>query len=211
MKRFIQLTFQGIRNQAYYYYPLACALVGIVKLPFFRGGAKKVEIGAGPRARVGFVTLDCSLRCDLPWDLRLGLPFKSSSIDLIYAEHVLEHFDHNDLLQLLRSCFRVLKPGGCLKISVPNVELYVNAYNEKNSSFLSLFCQHKPALHYYSYVDYLNYMFYMNGEHRTMFDANNMAEILKAAGASVVSLREFEPDLDRDIRKHESLLVVATK
>lgn len=211
MKRYIQLIIKGLLNQAYYYYPMLVSLLGLMKLPFVSRQCTQVEIGAGPRKRTGFITLDCSIKCDVPWDLRLGLPFKDGRFDLIYAEHVLEHFDYADLCMLLQSAFRILKPGGLLKVSVPDVSLYVDALSASGAGFRTDLCPHKPALHYHTPIDYLNYMFYMNGEHRIMFDRNNIEAILRKCGASAVEVRAFDPTLDREVRRGESLLVCAHK
>ncbi|MGA7934786.1 MAG: methyltransferase domain-containing protein [Kovacikia sp.] len=59
--------------------------------------------------------------------------FADGSIDKIYASHVLEHFHHSlndELLSTLREWHRVLKPGGHLLVSVPDLRtlcwLYLN-------------------------------------------------------------------------------------
>lgn len=59
--------------------------------------------------------------------------FPNNSIDAIYASHVLEHFFYNidnELITTLQEWHRVLKPGGKLLISVPDLKtlcwLYLN-------------------------------------------------------------------------------------
>lgn len=47
--------------------------------------------------------------------------FEDNSIDAIYASHVFEHLGYrHELPKALRECFRALKSGGPLYISVPN-------------------------------------------------------------------------------------------
>ncbi|MEJ6481796.1 methyltransferase domain-containing protein [Nostoc punctiforme UO1] len=51
--------------------------------------------------------------------------FENNSISAIYASHVLEHFYHridNELMNTLTEWYRVLKPGGQLFISVPDLK-----------------------------------------------------------------------------------------
>lgn len=51
--------------------------------------------------------------------------FDNNSVDSIYASHVLEHFHHslnNEVLNTLTEWHRVLKPGGKLYISVPDMQ-----------------------------------------------------------------------------------------
>ena len=46
--------------------------------------------------------------------------FSDNSVDLIYASHVIEYFDREDVLPLLKEWRRVLKSSGVLRIAVPN-------------------------------------------------------------------------------------------
>lgn len=59
--------------------------------------------------------------------------FEKNSVEVIYASHVLEHFYYglnNELINTLIEWHRVLKPGGKLLISVPDLKtlcwLYLN-------------------------------------------------------------------------------------
>ena len=50
--------------------------------------------------------------------------FKDETFDELYASHVAEHFDYKDaLLKTLKEWHRVLKPGGKLHISVPDMDI----------------------------------------------------------------------------------------
>ena len=53
----------------------------------------------------------------------LNLPYKDDTVDLIYASHVLEYFDIVEVKEVLREWRRVLKPGGELRIAVPDFEM----------------------------------------------------------------------------------------
>lgn len=54
----------------------------------------------------------------------------SSSADLIYASHVLEHFSHRDIDVVLYEWHRLLKPGGEIFISVPDFSVLTHMYND---------------------------------------------------------------------------------
>lgn len=70
-------------------------------------------------------------------DLRKGIPFPNNSSDLVYHSHVLEHIDRENVGKFLTEIFRVLKPGGILRICVPDlwqlVQEYTNTYYHASS------------------------------------------------------------------------------
>jgi predicted SAM-dependent methyltransferase len=55
-------------------------------------------------------------------------PIPDASIDAIFCEHVLEHFDLENGIELLRQCVRVLKPGGSVRFIMPNAEIILRTY-----------------------------------------------------------------------------------
>lgn len=55
-------------------------------------------------------------------DLRGRLPFPDASADAVYHSHVLEHLERTHAAAFLSECRRVLKPGGTLRIAVPDLE-----------------------------------------------------------------------------------------
>jgi predicted O-linked N-acetylglucosamine transferase (SPINDLY family)/predicted SAM-dependent methyltransferase len=75
-----------------------------------KAGWKIVNIQAGPD--VDFIGNCTSLR------------FEDNTVDEVYASHVLEHLGfRNELPQALQEIRRVLKPGGVLRMSVPDLEV----------------------------------------------------------------------------------------
>jgi SAM-dependent methyltransferase len=61
-------------------------------------------------------------------DLRRTLPFPAESFDAIYASHVVEHLYRTDARRLLAECFRILRPGGVLRVVVPDLKAIVDEY-----------------------------------------------------------------------------------
>jgi len=64
----------------------------------------------------------------LAYNLLNGLPYEDDSFDLVYHSHVLEHFSKNDGEKFIKECMRVLKPGGVLRIAIPDLEQIVRNY-----------------------------------------------------------------------------------
>jgi predicted SAM-dependent methyltransferase len=69
------------------------------------------------------------------FDARQGIPWPDSSVDLIIASHFLEHITRAEGDQFLKECSRVLKPGGILRITVPDTKLIAAAYGNLKAKF----------------------------------------------------------------------------
>lgn len=61
-----------------------------------------------------------------------ALPYQDNTVDLIYASHVLEYFDRQEAVEVLTEWHRVLKPGGILRLAVPNFRAMARLYVEEN-------------------------------------------------------------------------------
>jgi ubiquinone/menaquinone biosynthesis C-methylase UbiE len=84
----------------------------------------KVNLGSGPaRKENGVVNVDVYpfAGVDIVHDIEKDLPFESNSIDSIYSSHSLEHCSHYKVDDILKECHRILKPGGSLRLIVPDV------------------------------------------------------------------------------------------
>ena len=57
-----------------------------------------------------------------------SLPYEDGSVDLIYASHVIEYFDREEVVDLLLEWVRCLKVGGVLRIAVPDFYSMVRLY-----------------------------------------------------------------------------------
>jgi predicted SAM-dependent methyltransferase len=172
----------------------------------------KLEFGAEKnRGLDGWTYVDVNGDCDLTLDLTHSLPFPNDSVGIIYSSHTLEHFEYFELLKLLTESLRVLKRGGIFSASVPNAQLYLNAYHNSENFDPEIFCRYKPAYDYNSKIDYVNYIAYMTGQHKYMFDEENIILILRKIGFKEVALRKIDPILDSKDRDYESIYIEAQK
>ena len=94
--------------------------------------AKYLNLGCGNRyvESEAWLNVDFAVRHPrvLAIDLRKKLPFHENYFDLVYHSHVLEHFTCTDAKNLLDECYRILKPGGIIRIVVPDLENIVREY-----------------------------------------------------------------------------------
>jgi predicted SAM-dependent methyltransferase len=64
-------------------------------------------------------------------DLRKGIPLPDCSCDVVYHSHVIEHFRRDIAVYFMKECFRVLKPGGIIRVAAPDAEAIARIYLEK--------------------------------------------------------------------------------
>ena len=85
-------------------------------------------LGSGRAPIPGWTNGDYFFPADVQLDLRHGIPVPDGSVELIYSEHLIEHFTLDDNLRLLAECARVLAPGGRMRIATPDLESLVRDY-----------------------------------------------------------------------------------
>lgn len=92
--------------------------------------ARLLNLGCGSTFHPDWVNLDFTPRPPhvLGYDLRHGVPFPDGLFDAVYHSHVLEHMPRRGAPGFLRECLRVLRPGGVLRVAVPDLEGIARAY-----------------------------------------------------------------------------------
>ncbi len=171
-----------------------------------------VELGAGDKkGEGGWVTIDTTKNCDIFWDLRKGLPFPDESIAKIYSSHFFEHLSFTEIQTLLDECRRALIPGGTFSICVPNSRPYIEAYLKPDSLDEGRFFGYKPAYNNTTRIDCVNYIAYMDGHHKHMFDEESLPHILQSTGFRNAHLRPFNSSLDLEERDFQSIYAEAEK
>jgi predicted SAM-dependent methyltransferase len=129
-------TGRRLRSRARWIERLLCAPV----LPQNPDGKVFIHLGCGDIASPEFVNVDARPAphvhyvCDVT-DLSV---FTDNSADLVYACHVLEHVPHRALKGTLWEWKRVLKPGGVLRLSVPDFDKIVHIYQSCGQDIKSI-------------------------------------------------------------------------
>ena len=103
----------------------------------------KLHIGCGPFVMEDWLNVD--INCHRP-DIRYldagkPYPFPDNSYDYIYSEHLFEHLSIEEQSVMLQECHRILKPGGRMRMAMPNLhflmELYLHPDKECNRKYLA--------------------------------------------------------------------------
>jgi len=91
---------------------------------------KALNLGCGRRfhsdwVNVNFTSTGPSV---IAADLSRGIPFAEQSFDVVYHSHLLEHFPKSEAPELISECYRTLKPGGVVRVVVPDLENIARQY-----------------------------------------------------------------------------------
>jgi len=135
----------------------------------------KLHLGCWHRYIDGFMHIDL---CDLPHiDVKSSvdtLPFiESGVVDLIYASHVFEYFDQTKVPRVLEEWLRVLRPGGTLRLSVPDFSKLILVY-QISGDIKSVI----GPLYGRMNIEATDTVIF----HKTMYDRTSLASTLEANG-----------------------------
>ncbi|MEB3193116.1 MAG: methyltransferase domain-containing protein [Snowella sp.] len=147
---------------------------------------------------------------ELDWmlDLRYPLNCTDNVWDGIFTEHTLEHLYPDQALNLLKELYRTLKPGSWLRITVPDLQKYVDYYEGRRVG--DYFYQYQTgceAIHTLT----------QNHQHLSVWNSELLGRFLKEAGFTHVKEVSFKKgtDLrlcqDREARREETLYMEAQK
>jgi len=173
----------------------------------------KLHLGCGTVRLDGWINIDLETRADLKLDVRRPLPFGDRAARLIYHEHLMEHLTVEEGCACLRDWFRVLQPGGVLRIATPDLAYVVERYQGdwRDQAWLKLpeyaFIQTRAEM--------INVSFRWWG-HRYLYDGEELERRLREAGFDTVrrcALRQSAvPELaGLETRDDSKLIVEAVK
>ena len=180
--------------------------------------ARYLNVGCGRKPRPGFINLDYTWQpgVDLLWDLNWRLPFPENALRGLYTEHCMEHLPLEAVTgHVLSEFYRVLEPGGRLRLIVPDGGLYLKLYCESHVNPATIF----PSMDSRGLVTpmmHVNQCFRDHG-HLYAYDFNTLRHFLLFAGFSEVERRSFMQGddpvllLDSPERAAESLYIEAVK
>jgi len=105
----------------------------------------QLHIGSGPYNLDGWINLDI-FPAQLSTNVLWGLPFTNGQCRFVFLSHLLEHlFYPTDASALLEEIYRILQPGGVVRIVVPDIEQCLRAYQEGSNEFFEKRVEHWGA------------------------------------------------------------------
>jgi SAM-dependent methyltransferase len=179
-----------------------------------KSAVRRLNWGCGSWAEPGWINSEQKegpgiLTCDI----RDGLPLESDSIDYAVSIHALPEVPYTGLVPVLQELRRVLKPGGVLRLALPDLEKGFQAYQRGDRDYFLIPDEDMQSLGGKLVLQLIWY-----GYSRTLFTHDFIEEILQKADFRSITRCQFKqtasehPDIVAlDNRENESLFVEATK
>jgi predicted SAM-dependent methyltransferase len=198
-----------------------------------------VNFGCGPFGTPGYINVDGSptvLLAKLPlpasWlypkadfvhtarqaQIRYGrarrIRFPEESLDAFYSSHTLEHIPQRDCINLMTRVRTWLRPGGVVRIVLPDLRLLANAYSAGEIGAEAFVRRTYLAPDSTSMLSRL----IGGGTHHWMYDARSFGDLLRRIGFNEIAQTEFGvsrmpelSELDLELRRKESFYIEAVR
>ena len=176
---------------------------------------RRMNWGCGENPGPGWINSDVKIGpgIDISCDIRDGLPLEDASFDYIASIHALPELPITDQVVALRELRRVLKPGGVLRLALPDLDKGIKAYIENDRDYFLIPDKDAATIGGKLVTQMLWY-----GWSKTLFTLDFTEELLRQAGFREIIVCSFHETKSRfpeivelDSRERESFFVEAVK
>jgi len=187
---------------------------------------KKLHIGTGgnylsnrvhnPSKRImeGWLETDVEPRAQhvVEMDATKEFPYDDASFDYVFSEHMIEHIVYDDGLKMLAECYRVLVPGGKVRISTPDLQFLIgmcsDGRTEEMSKYLEFQHKHNPKEMQRPTACFLiNFFVRMGGEHGGhifIYDEESLSYAMRSVGFKNIERFKIMESNDEHLRGLEA-------
>ena len=141
-----------------------------------------VEVGSGNSPKSGYIHCDT-----LPLDHveyvcnAWAIPFKTESVDEVYARHMLEHLTYREAKRTLRHWLSVLKVDGCIDLIVPDLKKHIEQFfNDGDSPYVNFKASNKE----HAMAGFYGWQNNDNDIHKWGYTFETLSELLNEIGFS---------------------------
>jgi predicted SAM-dependent methyltransferase len=156
-------------------------------------GEKKLHVGCGKNVLDGWLNSDFRpKRADIMHlDATRAFPLPGNAFDYVFSEHMIEHVPYAGGVNMLKECFRILKPGGTLRVSTPDLAFLIDLYRPNKSPEQQAYIEWAAQL-FSSYAPVPSDTFVINNfvrdwGHLFVYDEPTLADAMRRAGFSEVN------------------------
>jgi predicted SAM-dependent methyltransferase len=191
---------------------------------------RKLQLGSGNNILKSWLNTDLNPNKDVSYlDVSKKMPFDEGSFDYVFSEHMIEHIDYQAGEMMFRECFRIMRPGGKIRIATPDLAVILGLYTSRKTreqeayvrDMTDIWLKDAPCNHH---------TFVINNAvrawgHKFIYDFETLGMALKRAGFTSIKRckigKSDDPHLNgiecreknksKDISRIETLIVEAEK
>jgi predicted SAM-dependent methyltransferase len=176
---------------------------------------RRLNWGCGTNPDAGWINSDIKegAGIDLSCNILEGLPLADGSIDYVVSIHALPELCFPGIVPALTELRRVLRPGGLLRLALPDLDRGIRAYLEGDGDYFLVPDEDARSIGAKFIVQMLWY-----GYSKTVFNYDFTAELLERAGFVDIqrcgyrqTAGPFPEIVELDNRGAESFFVEARK
>lgn len=178
---------------------------------FLDCASPKLQIGGGPRTLAGWLNTDLFPAPGvMQMDATRPFPFADSTFDYVFSEHMIEHIDWEGGVFMLKECHRVLRKGGRIRITTPNLttlaRLCQPPLSEIETQYMRWFSEtFLPDSWPQTPSAVLSAFFYFWG-HSFIYDEATLSGALQNAGFRSVVRRSLNQSDDMNLKNLENTI-----
>jgi predicted SAM-dependent methyltransferase len=169
---------------------------------------RKLQLGAGGNDAQGWLNTDIEPKVDeIYLDATQQYPFPDQSFHYIFSEHVIEHVPWEAGIAMLRECYRVLAPGGKLRVVTPDLARFVKLLAGSIDADAQQFIAAKLRLHRWPETP-VSRAYIFNRQvrdwgHQFLYDSATLRKSLELAGFKQIKEYRVEDKTDPVFREVE--------
>jgi predicted SAM-dependent methyltransferase len=148
----------------------------------------KLHIGCGENTIDGWLNSDFTPMAAgvIHLDAASAFPFDDGRLDYIYSEHMIEHLPYAEGMSMLSECYRVLRPGGIMRLTTPDLDFLIDLYRDDKSELQEEYIKWATDTFISSAPDYIDTIvinnFFRDWGHQFVYDKKTLRSALAQAG-----------------------------
>lgn len=180
----------------------------IIQDYFAKQAIKKLHIGAQHQHLEGWLNVDIEPYGDrgVFMDATQTFPFDNNSFDYVFSEHMIEHISFDEGVFMVKECYRILKTGGTIRISTPDLNFLIDLYQSQENKLYQEYMQFSQERHFAQRPALRSVLinnFVRDWGHQFIYDYESLEFVLTKAGFQEITLQQVGESQDSHLNQLE--------